>query len=182
MTKFLKISFLLFLIFNLSNCGFEVIYREKDSGISYTEELAAIKIQKDSQRLSQDLRNSLYDIFNPDSIKVEPKYYITLTIRESTGATFLTETGAVGRNKVTLSVNYSFYNLKTLELITTGTASASDNYDVDRNRYGTYVTKDYTISNLTKILAQNIRNLLVNDIIEMKKEKKEGSKKQEKIK
>ncbi len=182
MTKFLKISFLLFLIFSISNCGFEVIYREKDSGISYTEELAAIKIQKDSQRLSQNLRNSLYDIFNPDSIKVEPKYYITLEIQESIGGTFLTETGAIGRNKVTLTVKYNFYDLKTLELIASGTASANDNYDIDFNRYGTHVTNDYTVLNLTKVVAQNIRNLLVNDIIEMKKGNRKKSKNQTKIK
>ena len=37
------------------------------------------------------------------------------------------------------------------------------------NRYGTYIAEDYARSNLVKIAALNIRNLLVNDLIELKK-------------
>jgi hypothetical protein len=45
----------------------------------------------------------------------------------------------------------------------------NDSYDVTANRYGTYVAGEYVLSNLTKIAAQNIRNSLVNDLIEAKR-------------
>ncbi len=168
--NFVKIFSLLLVI---SSCGFQVIYRESKSDISYEQELASIKIQKNEGRLTQELRNSLYDLFNPNSIKAEPKYFVVLTLAESIGSTFLTSTGASGRNKITLNLTYKFFDLKTGELLAKGFTSASDNYDVQLNRYGTHTAEEYTKSNLVKVLAQNIRNLLVNDIIELKKEKDE---------
>lgn len=153
----------------LFSCGFQVIYNEKSSGISYEKELASIKIEKSSGRLSQILRSKLYDTFNPDDLKVESKYYIVLQIKESESPTFLTSTGASGRNKITISISYQLFDLATNNLVSSGSTSANDNYDVGENRYGTYVAQKFTRDNLTKTLAQNIRDLLVNDIIELKK-------------
>lgn len=153
----------------LFSCGFQVIYREKESGISYEKELSAMKIQKSPGRLSQELRNNLYDLLNPDSLETDPKYYIVLKEEESIGSTFLTSTGASGRNKITINVQYTLFDLKTGKKIANGVTTANDNYDVQTNRYGTYTAEQYTKSNLTKVLAQNLRNLLVNNIIEMKK-------------
>lgn len=158
----------------VSSCGFEVIYREKNDGISYQKELAAIKIQKDAGRTSQLLRNELYDTFNPESIKTEPKYYIVVKLGKSIGSSFLASTGASGRNKVTLTASYEFRDIENSELISLGTTSASDNYDVELNRYGTYTAENYAERNLVGTIAKNIRNLLVNDIIEMRKRIKRG--------
>ncbi len=159
----------IFVIFFVISCGFQVIYDEKKTGISYEKELAAIKIQKSEGRLSQEIRNSLYDLFNPDLIKVEPKYILVLNISESISSTFLTSTGASGRNKVTLNVSYNFIDFKTGKKISSQKISVSDNYDVQINRYATEEAEEYTKSNLSKIAAQNIRNFLVNDIIEFNK-------------
>ncbi len=153
----------------ISSCGFQVIYDEKQSGISYEQELAAIKIQKSSGRLSQELRNTLHYLFNPDFLQVEPKYILTLTISDSISSTFTTTTGSSGRNRVTVTVKYNLLDLKTGKSIAEGTTNVGDNYDVQNNRYGTYTAENYTKLNVLKIAAQNIRNLLVNDIIEAKK-------------
>ncbi len=166
-----KILYIILFTFTINSCGFEVIYSKKDGLISYEEELAKIKIQKAPGRLYQELKNNLYDLFNPDLLQLEPKYYVTIDIQDSISSTFLTTTGASGRNKITITANYTFYNLKTAEKISTGTTSASDNYDIEDNRYGTYSAQEFTKNNLTKSLAQNIRNLLVNDIIETNKGK-----------
>jgi hypothetical protein len=157
------------LLFSLCSCGFRIIYEERTDVVSYAQELASIRIKKDRDRLSQQLKNNLYDILNPDYIKVEPKYFLILDVKEITGSTFTTITGASGRNKVTLTASYIFKNLETGEVISTGTTSVSDNYDVTANRYGTYVADEYIQSNITIIAAQNIRNSLVNDLIETKK-------------
>lgn len=157
------------IIFFIDSCGFQVIYREKESGISYEKELASIKIQKSAGILNQQIRYDLYDLFNPDSITVEPKYYLVTKTTEAIGSTFLTSTGASGRNKITLTTNYTLYRLSDGAKFAFGTTSANDNFDVQTNRFGTYTAEQFTKSNLTKILAQNLRNLLVNDIIEIEK-------------
>lgn len=168
--KFLKILLVSTII---SSCGFQVIYDEKKSGISYEEELAAIKIQKNSGRLSQELRNTLHDLLNPDFLKVKPKYILTLTVQDSITSTFTTTTGSSGRNRVVITINYKLLDLQDGKEIATGTTTVGDNYDVQVKRYGTYTAENYTRLNVTKIAAQNIRNLLVNDIIEAKKEHRE---------
>lgn len=155
--------------FFINSCGFEVIYREKENGISYEKELASIKIQKSAGILNQQIRYDLYDLFNPDSITVEPKYFLVIRTSEAIGSTFLTSTGASGRNKITLTTNYTLYRLSDGAKFASGVTSANDNYDIQENRFGTYTAEEFTKSNLTKILAQNLRNLLVNDIIEIEK-------------
>ena len=172
--NFFQMSLVFFVI---SSCGFEVIYDEKKTGISYEEELASIKIQKDTGRLSQELRNSLHDLFNPGGLKVEPKYILILNLSNYTTSTFTTSLGASGRNRVVVDIRYELISLENGKIVAEGTTNVGDNYDVQDNRFGTYTADEYTLLNVTKIAAQNIRNLLVNDIIEMKKDNKERFKK-----
>ncbi len=82
--------------------------------------------------------------------------------------TFITITGSSGRNKITLTASYVLKNLKNAETISEGHTSVNDNYDVTANRYGSHTAENYVRSNLTKIAAQNMRNSLVNDFIELK--------------
>jgi len=170
----LKKLLTIFLLFSLCACGFQVIYKDrKDAEISYTHELAAIRIQKDRNRVAQELKNNLYDLLNPDYLKVDAKYFLVLTVNEVISPTFISSTGASGRNKLTLPINYHLKNLADAATISTGTTSVYDNYDVSSSRYGTYSAENYLRSNLTKVAAQNIRNSLVNDFIETTKKTKQ---------
>lgn len=163
-------NFLLILVLvNLTSCGFQTIYRDEESNISYAEDLAKIRIQKGPDRLNQELNNNLYDLLNPDYIKAEPKYLLSITATKASSGTFVTQTGASGRNRVTVNVSYVLRNVENGMLISKGTTSVFDNYDVSTNRYGTYVADETVQLNLTKIAAQNIRNVLVSDLIEAKK-------------
>ena len=159
------------LLLSLCSCGFQVIYKDtgNDADISYINELAAIRIKKDRTRANQELQNNLYDIINPDYTKVEPKYFLILTLTEAISPTFITITGSSGRNRLALTVSYVLKNLETAETISEGHTTVNDNYDVSSNRYGSYTAENYVRSNLTKIAAQNTRNSLVNDFIELKK-------------
>lgn len=169
------------LLFVLASCGFQAIYHDdaKDKD-SYIPELAAIRIQKHRTRLDQELKNNLYDLLNPDYAKAEPKYLLVLTTVKSVYPTFITATGASGRNKVTITVNYELKSLENGEVLGAGSTFVNDNYDVSENRYGTYIADEYIQMNLTKVAAQNIRNSLVNDFIEMKKREEEKEKNTEK--
>ena len=87
-----------------ASCGFEVVYRDdlkrNNSQLNqsnhysfYQGELSAIKIKKTRDKIDQQLKNNLYDVFNPDYIKVESKYFLVLKIDKKTLATFITATG-----------------------------------------------------------------------------------------
>lgn len=158
------------ILLSLFSCGFQVMYRDEESHASYESDLAAIRIKKDRSRVDQQVKNNLYDVLNPDSLNVSAKYFLILKVTETVSPTFITITGASGRNRITINVSYELKNLETAATISSGSTSVNDNYNVTENRYGTYVGDEYLRDNLTKIAAQNIRNSLVNDFIEVKKE------------
>lgn len=165
-------TFLIATLLSLSACGFQIIYKEEKSNqeeASYAEELAAIRIQKMRNKMGHDIKNSLYDVLNPDYLKAEAKYFLTIEFSKSTSATFITETGASGRNKITLTAKYTLKSLANGSAISSGSTVVNDNYDVTKNRFGTIVAEDYVSSNITTLVAQNIRNSLVNDFIETRK-------------
>ena len=157
------------LLCSLNACGLQVVYKDQNLSTSLSHELAGIRIKKDRTELSQQLRNNLYDILNPDHIKASGKYFLILKLNQSSSPTFITTTGASGRNKITLNVNYELRNAENMQQITKGIVEMSDNYDVSLNRFGTYVSQNYVENNLTKLIAQNIRNSLVNDLVELQK-------------
>lgn len=163
------------LLSSLCSCGFQVIYKDHDqeAEFSYEQELAAIRIKKTRTKLDQDLKNNLYDSLNPDYLKVEPKYFLILNPQKTATSTFTTSSGASGRNRITLTVTYELRSLENGDLISQGSTTMNDNYDVTQNRFGTYSADEYVTLNLTKIIAKNIRNSLVNDLIEMKKKEKD---------
>jgi len=169
--------FCITILLSLSSCGFHVIYDTQDT-FTHTEDLAAIRIKKDRDHTSQLLKNNLYDFLNPDALDVEPKYFLSLKVDKSIVPTFITLTGASGRNKVVINVSYELKNLETATVISKGKTLVNDSYDVTTNRYATSVSDDAVTANLTKIAAQEIRNSLVNDFIEVRK-KCDGSMKVE---
>jgi hypothetical protein len=164
----LKIFFTTILLIT-SSCGFHVIYSQDDQNFSHTNDLAAIRIKKDRDRTSQLLKNNLYDFLNPENLSADAKYFLTLHTERAITPTFITLTGASGRNKVILRVSYELQNLETAQVISTGKAMSNDSYDVTTNRYATSIAEESVTANLTKVAAQEIRNSLVNDFIEMRK-------------
>jgi hypothetical protein len=169
-----KFSFLFLLIFVISSCGFQVIYKDQFDEESIAHQLASIRIKKDRNQLAQTLKNNLYDVLNPDYIKAETKYFLELNLKTAVSPTFTNITGASGRNKATLTVSYVLKNIKTAQIISEGKSEIYDSYDVSQNRYATYVADEYVKDNLTNVIAQNIRNSIVNDIIEEKRECEEN--------
>lgn len=161
---------LLFIIlFNLFGCNFQVIYKDQFDNTSIAHDLASIRIQKNRNQLAQKLKSNLYDVLNPDAIKTEAEFFLELKINTTINQTFTTATGASGRNKVVLNVNYVLKKISNAHIISQGSVEAYDSFDVTSNRYGTYTAEEYVKENLTKIIAQDIRNNIVNDLIENNK-------------
>ena len=169
-----KSLIILLLIFAISSCGFQVIYKDQFDENSIAHQLASIIIKKERKQLAQALKNNLYDILNPDYIKTEAKYFLELNIETSVAPTFTNITGASGRNKANLTVSYVLKNIKTAKTISEGKTDVYDSYDVSPNRYATYTADEYVKENLTNVIAQKIRNSIVNDIIEEKRECEEN--------
>ena len=113
-------------------------------------------------------------LLSTDYIKTEAKYFLELDLETTVAPTFTNISGASGRNKATLTVNYVLKNIKTAQIISQGSTDAYDSYDVSQNRYATYTADEYVKDNLTNVIAQKIRNSIVNDISEEKRECEEN--------
>lgn len=171
MSKFLYLILALLL---LESCAFQVIYKDEFDDKSMAHQLASIKIKKERNQLAQNLKNNVSDVFNPDFIVTEPKYFLEMTLTSNIALTYTNASGGSGRNKVTLKVHYILKNIKTAQKISEGNTEAYDSYDVSSNRYATYTAEEYIKENLTKVIAQNIRNSIVNDLVEENRECEEN--------
>lgn len=151
----------------LSGCGFQPLYKTSDNvgGQNYKQDLASIQIKEERKRINQELRNNLKQVLNPDDLKIDPKYLLTVGVQKGVTATFITSTGSSGRNQVTLTAKYQLKDLTSNKIISSGTTNAIDYYTVNVDqRFANYIAEDSIASNLTLVLAQNIRNLLVIDL------------------
>lgn len=157
------------MVFLSSSCGFQVIYKDQYIENSIANQLASIVIKKERNQLHQALKNNLYDVLNPDSIKANSKYFLEMHLTQSIGPTLTNFSGGSGRNKVIIKVNYILKNIATAQIISKGDTEVFDSYDLTSNRYATYTAEEFVKENLTKIIAQNIRNSIVNDISEEKR-------------
>jgi len=167
---------LIIILILLSSCGFQSVYKLSNEipGVeneNYKTELAAVDVKKERKYINQQLRNNLQDVLNPDKITVTPKYLLTVNLEKSLTSTFTTSIGSSGRNKVILNATYSLKSLESGDVIAIGNVTAQDDFDVQNKRFANYITQETIEINLTKIIAQNIRNSLIRDIAQKDMEK-----------
>ena len=156
-------------LFLLVGCGFEVIYKDHELATSLAYQLASVKIEKKRTQLDWELQNSLYNLLNPDKLDIAAKYLLILQTTTTSNPTYITSTGAAGRNRITIATNYTLKNLETNQIVGSGSTTASDNYDISINRFGTVVAEEYVRNNILKIISTNLRNALVGDFITLSK-------------
>jgi hypothetical protein len=169
----MKRYFILFLF--LTSCGLHPIYKTdnkiSNQSQSYQRELASITVYVTRKKLNQNLKNNLEKVLNPEDIKTDPKYLISITLSRSLSSTFTNFTGSSGRNKVTLIADYELKDLSSGDIIARGVTTAKDDFDVKDKIFANYIAEDVIADNLTLIIARNIRDLLINDIVNNYKSK-----------
>ncbi len=156
-------------MFLLVGCGFEVIYKDHELSTSLAYQLASVKIEKKRTQLDWELQNSLYSLLNPDKLDITAKYLLILQTTTTSSPTYITSTGAAGRNRIIITTNYTLQNLETNQIVGSGSTTASDNYDISINRFGTVVAEEYVRNNILKIISTNLRNALVGDFVALSK-------------
>lgn len=149
----------------LNNCGFQAIYKtDVGDGTNYENRLAAVQISGERKRIYQKLNNNLEEILNPNKIQVEKEYILDIKITKHISTTFISATGSSGRNKLTLEADYVLKRILDDEIIATGNATAKDDFDVGSKRFANYIVEEEMELNLTELIAQNIRDSLINDL------------------
>ncbi len=148
------------------NCGLQPIYNKntKKDGTSYEYKLAAVQIVKHRKRIYQKLNNNLEEVLNPNKIEIKKEYLLNIILKEHTSTTFISPTGSSGRNKVILQARYTLKRISDDEIIAKGNTAAKDDFDVEDKRFANYIAEEEIKLNLTRLIAQNIRDSLINDL------------------
>jgi len=172
----LSIIKILTLLALISGCGFQPIYKTnlQDDNIKYENKLAAVSISVKRKRLHQKLKHNLTKVLNPNEISVEKEYVINIDIRKTISSTLIRPTGSSGRNKVTLIADYSLRRISDNEIIANGQTTAKDDFDVEEKRFANYIAQEEIALNLTRLIAQNIRDSLINDLFNEEKQSSES--------
>lgn len=174
-----KAFILILILLFLSACGLSTMYGNTTYGTPnknvqtipplLNQELAKIAIKKDRTQISEQLRNNLYDLFKGTQTKIEPEYFLIINIAKTVTPTYTTLTGVSGRNRIVLVAKYQLKRLRDAYPVGSGSTQVSDNYNVSTTRYANYLTEEVTSNKLTQTVAQNLRNLIVNDLIQLDK-------------
>ena len=155
------------IILLLSSCGFKPIYYSKNSdqkNTDYNSNLILVKVKKYRSNIDYKLHKNLVEILNPYNIDVEKKYFLDVKLTSKTSSTFTTSTGSSGRNKVTLIANYKLLDIESNDILGSGKISESGDFDIERKRFANYITEEQTRINLTKLIARDVRNMIINDL------------------
>lgn len=171
MFKKFQLTLLLLLTLSQFGCGFQPIYKTnvKTNEVNFEKKLASIKISGDRKRLFQKLQNNLEEILNPNKIDVPKEYLLVIKLSKQTSVTFINPTGSAGRNKVTLNVTYELKTIEDDDIVARGSTSAKDDFNVENKRFANYITEEEIELNLTRLIAQNLRDSLINDLFNKNK-------------
>ena len=161
-----KFLFLISILSFLNSCGFKPIYyseQSKKESVDYHNELILVKIKKYRTDTDYELHKNLTKILNPYSLVTKKKYLLDIKLTNKILSTFTTSAGSSGRNKVILIANYKLTDIVSGELIGYGTSDENSDFDVSQKRFANYTTEEQTKLNLTKLIARDIRNMIIND-------------------
>ena len=65
---------------------------------------------------------------------------------------------------MTLIANYKLLDIESNDILGSGKISESGDFDIERKRFANYITEEQTRINLTKLIARDVRNMIINDL------------------
>jgi len=151
MRKIIVITWLLL----MTNCGFKAVYETSNQDNLI---LRQIEIAHKNDLLHQELRHSLEELLLKQSQK---KYILDLDVKSTNADAITSASGNPSRISINVSAKFYLRDIKTNEILKEGSVSSYGEYDVDDNRFANYSSADAIKAELTKILAEKIRNKII---------------------
>jgi LPS-assembly lipoprotein len=159
MKNFFLRFLLIISLLSLPSCGYSPLYKQRYYNDILTD-MYAIKIpvvQGDNGKNGQILRNYLYSSLNPYGNPSDSKYSLDITlghpiieekaIRQDETATFAT---------ITQRADYVLRNVQTKEVVFKSFTSSISSYNILNQAYASDLSKEDTVNQNLKIIAQDI--------------------------
>jgi LPS-assembly lipoprotein len=128
----------------LGGCGFRPLYGHDSVSRepAMAAQFAATQISVLPDRLGQRMRNMLIDSLHAEGPSGDPKYFLTMTIREAVVDLGLQENSTSTRGQVRLTVSYFLTDKQTGKTVLSETLRASTGYNILVNQYSSFISQD----------------------------------------
>jgi LPS-assembly lipoprotein len=154
------------LLLATAGCGFHPLYGTTTSSsggvpVNVQQQLESIRIVPSANRIGQQLYNSLRDKINPRGEPSDPRYVLTVTLRQSDQELLLEQQdSAATRTDVTIFADYHMRVAKSQTEVLSGTVRTRTGYNLLSNEYASRVALQDALGRSAEDLADEIRQRL----------------------
>jgi LPS-assembly lipoprotein len=122
----------------LPGCGFRPLYGGGPGGVRQTELAAvAIRITPIDTQLGAELRNNLIDRLTPGGEPINPRYRLTIALREQKTGVGIQPDASISRWNYTLTASYRLTDIETGKPLHKGTTQSITAYNVADSQFAT---------------------------------------------
>jgi len=143
----------------LGACGFHPLYG-KGGRIDAPAELADIGIKPIADRVGQQLHNHLLDAINPGGRPANPRYFLTVTLRETVERLAVEKSAFATRANVWLRATYALHTAGEGRFLVGSTAVVVSSYNILNSEFATLMAERDAEARGTREIAGEIRNRL----------------------
>lgn len=142
----------------LAACEFRPLYGQHGpNGVSTYDELGAVQIVPLTDRTGQQLHNFLRDRFNPLGQPRSPRYFLEVTLRESTRELALLEDESATRADLKLSATFVLRRSGSQDELFSGTSRSTNSYNILNTQFATQVSEQDARERGLREVAEEIR-------------------------
>lgn len=138
----------------LLGCGFEPLYGQRFGAAS--QELAAVRIAPIEDRAGQRLHNDLRDRMNPRGQSAEPRYELSVTIREGKQELGTRTDETATRANLIVRASYRLIRLADGRPMLSGDSSSIASYNILRSDFATLSAENDARARALRELADTI--------------------------
>jgi len=146
----------------LAACGFRPLYGhgDDDSGITPTDDLAAVYIVPLTDRSGQILHNYLRDRLNPRGQPAAPAYRLLVDVQESVSEVAIRSDETATRANLRLRASFSLRRADNDTVLLDGNSEAITSYNILISQFATYSSEEDARNRGLRELSENIRKQL----------------------
>lgn len=147
---------------NLSGCGFFTpVYGTANAdyaadGGNVTQELIAIKVAPIADKIGHDLHSQIEGKLNPQSIQIDPRYILNITLSKSESPQAIRPDHSASRMQIQVVVNYVLQEIESGQTLTKGVLNVTGSYNRVTSGFGSYSSQQDALLHLAQDIADEL--------------------------
>jgi LPS-assembly lipoprotein len=144
----------------LAGCGFHSLYGGNDAA-QLDEALASVQVTPISERIGQQVANSLRDALNPTAERIPKRYTLTVTLSTAKGDVAIRKDGTASRELEVVYAGFQLYEVNGSALLFSGSARSQSSYEIGESPYSVLVANANAQTRAAEDISAEIRDRLI---------------------